>query len=105
MKEEDVEAVFQAVVIHGLRMRIALLSDREQESQKHLIRMMLEDNDAVDLISAIKHGMPEVWPFNEGRAFDASDLRTNLLKAKAEAEGRRKDGTVPFRLRHVGGQE
>lgn len=99
MDEDSVNIVYQALVLYGLTMNYNDISKKEAGDQKHVIRTLLKDNKPSTLVEAIKYGMPNVWPFTEGRAFDARDLRDNLLKAKAEAGARRRSGSIPTQIR------
>lgn len=101
----SVDDVLLTLVVHGLDMQPHELSETETARQRKLIEELLEDNDPTILIQAIRYGMPEVWPFSEGRVFDASDLRNNLLKAKASAGMKRRAGQIPTRVRTKGGEE
>jgi len=88
--------VFRALVIHGLRMEMKDLSRHERNDQLKVLRRILEHNEPGPVIQAIKHGMPNVWPFSEdARSFDAHDLEKNLLKAKSEVGNLRRRGQLP----------
>lgn len=94
----DVDRVFTALVRYGLRMKGSDLSLKEIHRQRTIIEDLLSENSAEILIHAIQYGMPRVWPFSEdGRAFAASDLENNLLKAKAEAAKSRRAGEIAYR--------
>lgn len=95
---ESVERVFKALRVHGLQMRLSDFTPSERDRQRQTIQGLLKTNDADTLVRAIRYGMPNVWPFLDGRAFDADDLRRNLLKAKAEASRASQAGEHLWRI-------
>jgi hypothetical protein len=94
--EKQVEAVFQALCAHGLRIPAKDLTSRDRQREKATIREILEDRDPQEVIEAIRYGMPNVWPFLDGRVFNARDLRENFLKARGEAGKQARRSAIPI---------
>ena len=92
----DRDRILRVILSHGLGLRPSELTAREASNQLAVVDELLRDNDASTLYYAIRYGMPEVWPFSEdGRAYDAVDVRSNILKAKAAVGRLRQSGKLP----------
>lgn len=97
----DADTVLYAICQFGLRMNPADLSPNEHRRQLELVETMLQDHGRREIVEAVRYGMQDVWPFSEGRPFDAKDVRNNLLKAKAVAAQKRRAGDIPSRIVHT----
>lgn len=93
--ERQVESVFQTLCSHGLRIPAKDLTSKDRQKEKATIREILADREPQEVIDAIRYGMPSVWPFLDGRVFNARDLRENFLKARGEAGKVRRRGQIP----------
>lgn len=98
----EVDKALVALVKQGLQMQVDDLSRNEQARQRRALGELVKEYGAASVVRAIRHGMPGVWPFSDGRAFDAIDLRDNFLKARAEAARMVREGRVPTRIRFKG---
>lgn len=88
----EVDVLLQAVCVYGLRMKVEDLPKRERARQIEALQGLLDDGyTAGDLWDALRYGMPETWPFLDGRPYDAADLRANTLKAVAQAKKARQE--------------
>lgn len=99
--EKQVERVFGTLCAYGLRMEERDLTARERKRQKDILRDILQDRTPDELCDAIRYGMSDVWPFMDGRVWDANDLRTNILKALGSAGKTRRKGQIPVNAQKV----
>lgn len=80
---EDVEAVLRVVLWEGLGLRPNQVPDMDVKSARRTVANILRTGESPRIVIAVaRHGMPHVWPFSEGQAWDAFDLKKNYLKAK-----------------------
>jgi len=74
-----------------------LLSKRELARQRRAMKEVLSQVSSLNELAAVmKYGMPQLWPFNEGRPWDAVDLRDNFIKARAAMQSKRRTGRLPM---------
>lgn len=84
--------LLKVLCTYGLRMRTSDLSDRERAHQLRILSELEKEYGVQQVYYAIKDGMPEVWPFSDGRPYDATDLRSNILKARGAAGDKARRG-------------
>ena len=99
--------VCYAVCLYGLHSDPFDLTESERAEVRRQMVGMLKDQDGVstkELVEAIRFGMQEVWPFMERGFFDARDVRSNIVKAKAATARRRRRGEIPMTIEEVRAQ-
>ena len=89
-----------AICQYGLRQAPSRLSSWEVQQTGEWVDKIIATQHGIptqQIVEAIRHGMPRVWPFSEdGRAFDAKDVYKNLSKAKGAAAVMRQAGRIPM---------
>ena len=99
------QEIAMAICLHGLRMAPRQLSATELAEVGRWTDRIIAAQGGVptrEIVEAIRHGMPRVWPFSEdGRSFDARDVYRNITKAKGAAAVLRKAGRIPMPAKEV----
>ena len=105
MSTERRDAVLAAICFYGLKLHPRQLSPGERDHMLKWVKKILNLQRGVatsEIVNAIRHGMPRVWPFSEdGRSFDAQDVYNNITRAKGATATLERGGRVPITGREV----
>jgi hypothetical protein len=99
------EQIVAAIAYYGLRVHPDQLPPGERKDLDKWVRKITEQQEGVstkELVEAIRHGMPRVWPFNQnGEPYDGRDVYQNIAKAKSAAATMRQSSRIPMTGKEV----